>query len=277
MTTNLTHEKKFIFNSSMPRSGSELLQVVLHQNPLIYGSATSPLLEYQYGARSNYELPEVKSQNPELMQKAFIAMCKYMANGYYSAITDRPIVCEKNRGFGHYYEWVAQWSENPKMICMVRDLRSVVASMEKAYRKNRHRPTGPDNPAELQNMTVAQRAQHWLNTQPVGLALSRTLDCFQRDVAKNMLFVRYEDFTSNPEKEMSKIYAFIGEEPFAHDFNNLKKEVFEDDSHFGPYGSHHVAPKVTPAKPRDWEEVLPKEVANGIRHGNAWYFDTFGY
>ena len=268
---------KLVFNASMPRSGSELLQVALHQNPRLYGSATSPLLEYQFAMRGNYELPEVKSQDPTLMQNAFIAACKGVADGYYSALTERPVVIDKNRGWAHYYEWVAQWNPDPKMVCMVRDLRSVVASMEKAYRKNRHRPIGPDNPAELQNMTVGQRTHHWLNTQPVGLALQRTLDCFQRDVAKNMLFIRYEDFTANPEKEMAKVYTFIGEEPFAHDFDNLKKEVFEDDSHFGPYGSHHVSPKVTASKPRDWEDVLPKEISNGIRQGNAWFFDTFGY
>jgi hypothetical protein len=58
--------QKMFFNSSMPRSGSELLQVILHQNPLIYASSTSPLLEYQFGARVNYNLPEVTSQNAEL-------------------------------------------------------------------------------------------------------------------------------------------------------------------------------------------------------------------
>lgn len=268
---------RLIFNTSMPRSGSELLQVALHQNPRIYGSATSPLLEYQFAARGNYELPEVKSQDPVLMQKAFLAACKGMAEGYYSALTERPIVCDKNRGWAHYYEWAEQWCPEPKMICMVRDLRSVIASMEKAYRKNRHAPTGPDNPAQLQGMTVGQRTQHWLNSQPIGLALQRTLDCFQRDVAKKMLFVRYEDFTRNPQGEMERIYDFIGEPAFTHDFNNLKKEVYEDDSHFGIFGNHHVAPKVTPAKPKDWEPTIPADVAAAIRHGNAWYFDAFGY
>lgn len=57
--------QRLFFNSSMPRSGSELLQVILHQNPLIYASSTSPLLEYQFGARNNYNLPEVMSQEPD--------------------------------------------------------------------------------------------------------------------------------------------------------------------------------------------------------------------
>ena len=54
--------KSLFFNSSMPQAGSELIQVLMHQNPDIYASPTSPLLEFLFGARSNMELPEVKSQ-----------------------------------------------------------------------------------------------------------------------------------------------------------------------------------------------------------------------
>lgn len=268
---------KFIFNASMPRAGSELLQVILHQNSHIYGSTTSPLLEYQYAARGNYDLAEVKSQNPALMQKAFIAMCGAMANGYYSELTDRPVVCDKNRGWSHYYEWVDQWYPQPKMICMVRDLRSIVGSMERRYRDNRHRPEGPDNPAQLQGMTVEQRAAHWLNSAPVGLALQRTLDCFQRDVAKHMLFVRYEDLCADPSSAMRRIYEHIGEDYFEHDFNNIQKEVEEDDSHFGVYGQHTVRPVLTPVLPSDWKDVLPAPIAANVRATAKWYHDAFSY
>ena len=268
---------KLLFNSSMPRSGSELLQVLLHQNPRIYGSATSPLLEYQYAARANYDSAEVRSQDPGLMQRAFIGMCAGMAGAYYAALTERPVAIDKNRGWAHYYEWVAQWCPNPRMICMVRDLRSIVASMERIYRSNRHRDAGPDKPSQLTCMTVAQRAQHWLGSQPVGLALARTLDCFQRGVAKEMLFVRYEDLCTAPRETLARVYSYIGEEPFAHDFERIVKEVREDDSHYGIYGQHSIRPSLRAAMPGDWRDVLPDKVAAGIRAGNPWYFETFGY
>jgi sulfotransferase len=269
--------KKIIFNSSLPRSGSELLQVILHQNPKIYASSTSPLLEYQYGARGNYELPEVKSQEPQLMQKAFIRMCKYMAQGYYDLITDRDIVCDKNRGWCHYYEWVGQWYPNPKMICMVRDIRSIIASMERIYRKNRHRPAGPDNPQEIKNMTVEQRTIHWLNTQPVGLALSRTLDLIQRGVDKNILFIKYEALVSEPQKTMNRVYDYIEEERHEHDFSNLKKEVYEDSSHFGVYGDHAVAASLKPLIREDWQDMLGRDMSLNIKEGSKWFYSYFNY
>jgi sulfotransferase len=235
------------------------------------------LLEYQFGARGNYELPEVKSQDPELMQKAFIGMCKGMAESYYTSITDRPFVCDKNRGWSHYYEWVEQWNPEPKMICMVRDLRSIVASMERVYRKNRHRPIGPDNPAELLGMTTDQRVAYWLNTQPIGLALERTFDIFQRGIADKILFVKYEELCSNPNETMKSVYAYLGLEAFEHDFNNLKKEVVEDDSHYGPYGSHVVKSAIASPKRSDWEDHLPKETAHAIRENYGWYHESFNY
>lgn len=268
--------ERLLFNSSMPRSGSELLQVLLHQNPRIYGSVTSPLLEYQFAARGNYELPEVKSQEPVVMQKAFISMCRGMAHSYYSEITQRPIVIDKNRGWIHYYEWVDQWNPNPKMVCMVRDLRSVVASMEKIWRVNRHRPTGPDNPAALAGMTVPQRAEHWLNTQPIGLAVVRTLDTFRRNLDKEICFIRYEDLCAAPQATMNKVYDYIGEPHFMHDFVNIQKQVFEDDSHFGVYGNHSVSAKLQ-APAANFKEILGVDVCAQIRSTFAGFFDTFGY
>jgi hypothetical protein len=78
--------KSFIFNSSMPRSGSELLQVLLHQNPSIYGSPTSPLLEYWFGARQNQTLPEVQAQPEDLMERAFLGFCRKGMDGYYDRL-----------------------------------------------------------------------------------------------------------------------------------------------------------------------------------------------
>ena len=91
-----------------------------------------------------------------------------------------------------------------------------------------------------------------------------------------MLYVRYEDFCSQPQATMNTIYKYIQEEPFTHDFNNLKKEVYEDDSHFGVYGSHKVAEKLS-VVPKDYNDILGKDVATKIRNDYPWFFDTFGY
>jgi sulfotransferase len=269
---------ELFFNSSMPRSGSEVLQVILHQNPAIYGSVTSPLLEYQFAARGNYMLPEVQAQNKELMATAFLSMCRGMAESYYAPITTRPYIIDKNRGWSHYWEWVNQWCPNPKMICMVRDLRSILASLERIYQANRFMPIGPDEPRELRNMTVTDRVTHWLNAAPVGLALRRTLDLIERGVAEKVLFVRYEDLCQYPQASLSRIYDYL-ELPssfrYEHDFGNIKKEIEENDSLFSPYGSHKIEPILRGYRPKDWLPVLNN--VTGIEDAARWYFEYFKY
>jgi len=270
-------KKKFIFNSSMPRSGSELIQVILSQNPDIYGSPNSPLLEYQFNARKGYHLPEVMSQDPELMFNAFIKMCGNMAQSYYSSITEKPIIIDKNRAWLDYYDWVEQWNTDTKIICMVRDLRSILASMERIYRANRHAPIGPDNPQEIANMTVVGRINYWIQNRPIGLGLERILNSLQSDIGEKMLFVRYEDLLKSPQETMNNIYSYIKEEPFEHDFSKIEKTVYENTILYGPYGDHKVKPKLAEFKEKDWSDVYNDEIADYIKKNVSWYYEVFKY
>lgn len=269
--------EKIIFNCSLPRSGSELLQVILSQNPDVYSSATSPLLDFQFLARKNMDSPEVRSQDPALMAQAFNSMCGGMARTYYKSVTPKPIVIDKSRGWAHYFEWVAQWCPDPKMVCMVRDPRAVIWSFEKKYRENRHLPTGPDNPAELACMTFFQRTHHWLNNQPFGLALLRLQDCFQKDIAKHIHHIRYEDLVTAPRETISEVAAFAGLPHHDYDFDNLEKTVQEDSSVFGVYGDHSVARSIDTSKVDEWKSNMPVEVSDLITNQVGWFMKQFNY
>lgn len=273
----------FIFNSSMPRAGSELMQVILHQNPQIYGSATSPLMEYQYGMRANTGLSEVKSQPKDLMDKAFISSCRGVAEGYYSALTDRPVVCDKNRGWATNYHWLSRWSPAPKIIVMVRDLRGILASLERIYRKNAHTSECAQLPTQLD-----RRLAHWLDmnmqtvpnnpsigSTPLGLALNRIHGYSMDGTSDHLLFVKYEDLCQDPAATMSRVYAYLGMEEFQHDFDHIQKEVVEDCSFFGVFGDHNVSPKIKPAQ--KWHDVLPESLSDLVRKEYDWYFSALRY
>jgi sulfotransferase len=268
-------EQKIIYQSSLPQSGSELLQVIMHQNPDIYGSATSPLLEYWYGARSNFALPEVKSQPPMLMHAAFMEFCVGGAAGYYRAITERPVILDKSRGWIQYYRWLEQaYIQKPKMICMIRDPRSILSHMEKVFRLNQHNPTCGNNPAEMTNLTTAQRVSTWLSGQPVGLAFERLHGALTEGYADDIHFVRYEDLTEAPATVLEGIYNYLEMEPFDHDFDNVVKEVEEDDSHYGPFGSHTIHSKVEPHAP-DYYNVLGRDICDQVQQSFAWFYSNF--
>lgn len=267
----------------MPRSGSELLQVLLHQNPDIYGSPTSPLLEFLYGMRGNTGLTEVQAQPRDLMRTAFARTCKAAAEGYYGAITDRPIVIDKNRGWATNYNWTSSWADQPKMIVMVRDLRGIIASMERIYRKNTDTVECASLPLQLD-----ARVFNWLNlntqpiqnnpnvgSPPVGLALNRLRGLFMDGTADKVLFVKCEDLINAPAATMSRIYAYLKLPEFAHNFDNIQKQVEEDTRLFGVFGDHNVGSKLTSMK--GWNDVLPDKLSDVIRKDFAWYFSSLNY
>ena len=267
--------KKYIFNSSMPRSGSELLQVILHQNPTIYGSVTSPLCEYITSIKECQINAEVKSQSADLMKKAQLNASKQMMYGYYEAITDRSVIVDKSRQWMWNYDLLEQiLGTKPKMICMIRDLRDVFTSMEKLWRKNRHLPQGPDNLATLKNMTVEERIATWSHDNPVGFSTQRLKSAGELNQLQDVFILRYEDLTLHPDECMKKLYQYLELPYYQHDFNNIVKEVEEDDKWHGIYGNHEVAKELKPYK-SDYKKILGTDIGLKIIEGHEWFFKGF--
>ena len=132
--------KKIFFNSSLPRSGSTLIQNLLAQNPEIYSTPTSGLIDFVIACKNNYNHSQAfQAQNQDEMTKAFVDFCKDGMQGYFKRLTDKPIVIDKSREWGINYGLLEMLQPEPKIICMVRDVRAVYSSMEKNFRKNPHK------------------------------------------------------------------------------------------------------------------------------------------
>ena len=64
--------KNIFFNASLPRAGSTLLQNIMMQNPEIYSTPTSGVVEFLLQARTIYSTGDAfRAQDPELMKKGF--------------------------------------------------------------------------------------------------------------------------------------------------------------------------------------------------------------
>lgn len=270
--------KQIFFQSSLPRAGSTLLQNVMGQNPDFYVTPTSGVLELLYGARANYtNSPEFKAQDSELMKAGFLHFCRYGIEGFFSGVTDKPYVLDKSRGWGIHYDFLNSFYYEPKIICMVRDIRGILASMEKNFRKSQHMDSGIVNHAEMTGTTTEKRIDTWLRTQPVGMAIERLGEIFKQGINKKMLFVRFEDLTENPEREIKRIYEYLNLPYYTgHDFNNVQQITKEDDSIYGIYGDHTIKPEIKPLK-KDYEEILGKDACNWIKNNFKWFYDEFGY
>jgi sulfotransferase len=270
-------ENKIFFNSSLPRSGSTLLQNIIGQNPKFYVTPTSGLLELIFAARANYtNSPEFKAQNQELMKKAFLNFCKEGMIGYFKAITNKPYIVDKSRGWGIHYPLLNQIYPEAKVICIVRDLRDIIASMEKIYRKNMQRSNGVINHSEMKGTTTFKRADIWLHTIPIGLAIERIGEIFHQGINKNMHFVRYEDLLNSPQNEMNKIYEYFGVEKYVHNFEHIEQITIEDDVVYGAYGDHSIQTSLAKLK-QEHKQILGNDVCYSIKDKYKWYFDLFDY
>lgn len=269
---------KIFFQSSLPRAGSTLLQNLMGQNPDFYVTPTSGMMELIYGARHNYtDSPEFKfSKDPELLRKAFKSFCNEGLHAYVNAITDKKYYLDKGRSWGYYYTWLESFLPyKPKIICMIRDLRDVFTSMEKAFRKH------PDKDrmviwSELRNNTLPKRIDTWVSTPPIGIAIERIEAMLQMGYAHNILFVKFEDLCLRPDLEMNRIYNYLEIPAFQHNFDYIPQITDEDDNPHDGFGDHIIRNKLELLQ-SDAIHVLGPQICDWIYNRYSWFYQYFGY
>lgn len=267
--------KKIIFNSSLPRSGSTLFQNILAQNKNIYTSHTSGLIELLYAARKNYTTSDEFKLIPDrYYDKAWTLFCRYAMEGFYEGLTSNSICVDKSRSWMYYFDWLKQFYPNPKLIVCIRDLRSILSSMEKMNRKNAHLDFNGDVPKNMNFITIEQRVSHWMATYPVGLSVNRLKNAIQKGDDKHFHFVIYEEFVKNPDAAMKDVYNYIDEPYFQHDFLNIKQALVENDLIHGIYGDHKIKPVLSEIK-SDWNDILGSELSKLVVTNNKWFYDKF--
>lgn len=281
------NKKNIFFNSSMPRSGSTLIQNILGQNPVIHVTPTDGSLELLYAARMNFtSSPEFKAQDSELMLKAWRQFCFGGLQGYCNGLTDKPNVCIKSRGIGIHFDWFNNFmEEKPKIICMIRNMKSILSSVEKLYRNNPDYHSNMINFSQLMGTTREKRVDLWLGSNPkeviplVGLALERFYEMENLGIDKHVLYVKLEDLSQNPKKELNRIYKYLELPYYEHDFNNIEQITVEDDSFYGLSPNlHKINKKIMPSIP-DYYDILGKNICQHIDNNGLtnWYQRKFGY
>ena len=158
---------------------------------------------------------------------------------------------------------------------MVRDLRDVYSSMEKAFRKNPNKETIVDWNG-LKNNTVPKRIDYWASGVPVGIAIERLESIIQCKDDHKVLFVRYEDFCLNPEQQMARIYNYLEIPYFQHNFDFIPQITHENDSPHMGFGDHIIR-NTLQMKPSDAQDILGKGVCDWIIGRYKWFYDYFKY
>jgi sulfotransferase len=269
--------KKIFYNSSLPRAGSTLIQNILAQNPEIYATPTSGLFELMMNARTYYSNGlEFKAQDATLMDNGFRGYLKGGLYGFYNNITDKPYVMEKSRGWGMEYKLINEYDPNPKIICMIRDIRAIYASLEKKYRSNPLVDANIANWGNLTGTTTDKRISVWSANPPIGPSIDRLYQVLVDGTHQHILFIKFEDLCINPESQLRRVYDYLEIPYFQHNFDNVDQLTHEDDKWYGIFGDHVIRGKVQPVKD-DYREVLGPNACKIIEDNYQWFFNDLGY
>jgi len=253
---------------------------ILANNPKIGGGETSPLLEYLGQVRTVFSrTPEVQaSLTEEIVTNAYLNFLRHGIEGYSQSITPKEIYLDKSRGWIHYTSFLKRIIPDAKIIVMVRDLRAIIASLEKKRREHSHIMDGREVLQGRDFTTMEHRVNSYLSDLPLNPTLFRLRNAIQTKEIENMLVVRAEDLCSNPTETMTRVYKYL-EIPYCElDYNNIAQVTIENDriQDYSIYGDHKIRPNVKPLE-KDYEDVLGKEICNQIKQNNQWFYDYFKY
>lgn len=269
--------KKIFYNSSLPRAGSTLIQNILAQNPDIYSTPTSGMFEMMVGARTYFSNGiEFKAQDQKQMEAGFKGFLKEGIYGFYNNITDKSYVMEKSRGWSMEHNFIDAYDPKPKIICMIRDIRAIYASLEKKYRSNPLVETNIANWGDLTGTTTDKRILTWSANPPIGPAMDRLYQVLVQGLHQHILFIKFENLCANPDQELKRVYDYLEIPFFQHDFNNVEQLTHEDDKWYGIFGDHIIKGKVAPVK-NDYLEVLGPNACKIIEDNYKWYFNDMSY
>ena len=260
--------KKLHFVSGLPRACSTLLCNLLAQNSRVHATPTSALHEIGYIARQVFQTEEAKAVDMEkVLEPMYLDYVKAGCENAFNSITDRPVVVDKCRSWiGHLDQLFKVWPD-AKVLVPVRDIRGILSSMEKKRQQHPEVFNGVEQQNPQSWTTIDKRAQGWLQSPPIGIAIERLHEASQR-FGDKLMFIHAEELTEDPQSVMNSVWEFLGEEPFIHNTSNVEQYTKEHDVGF-PYGDHVIRQEVKPLK-KDWHEILGRQLSEQLNQKFNW-------
>ena len=252
--------KTFYYLSGIPRSGSTVLATIISQNPEIYTTPTSPMLDLIQLNMENWTIVSTaqKLHHPDQL--------KNILQGIYSSTykhVEQTIILDKHRSWPRSIPLIMSITEQrPKIICTVRDISEVLASFISILERNGNSYIDKELQAANRPVNNAARCRQlcekyihvpWTSLK-IGFETYR--DCLH--------FVDYKEITETPEKAIDEIYKFLEVKPFKHKFADLNNPQPENDDSYGIKGLHDVRPVLKRVSPPP-EKVIGPELVKHYR------------
>lgn len=260
-------KKSYHFISGLPRSGSTLLTAIFNQNPDFHSNITDQLYScvnalvnsfYQVGVPN-----DIKEDNAKKMLLGLF-------EGFYSDV-NKKVIFNTNRVWTRNVEYLHKINPDFKIVCTVRSFNEILNSFEKLY-KNR-RLTDPTN-TMIYGGTSKNLINVWQRTEVLGEfgGLARhsydaLREAYYGPYRDHLLLIEYTDLVRDTEKSVRKIYDFIEQPYYKHDYENLSFSNEEYDSLLQAPGLHRIRNKI---EYKESEIVIPPELWNQYSGWEFW-------
>lgn len=254
-----------VFSSGLPRSGSTLLQNLLAQNPLYHCTGTNDLLDVIMRVRDSWmTLPGFIAQGLKVIEPRILSLLRGAIYGFYQPeFSAGKVVFDKCRGHLSNIELLETiLARKIKVIVPVRDIRDIVSSFEKIYRKSAITDHPVQGAEVFRKLTIAGRAERLCSLDhTIGYVVNCLQDAFARGLGDRLVIVPYRELTHSPVATVKRVCLECNLPTFTCDPSHVEQVTQEDDTVYG-MDLHTIRHKVEPDQGDSWRGILPVDLAD---------------
>lgn len=270
------NQKTYYFMAGLPRSGSTLLSSILNQNPRIYSGPSSPVTGLMLTLENQLANDELFLAYPKPRQAGRIISS--VLENYYSDI-EKPVIIDKNRSWVNRVHYIpGYFNTEAKIICPVRNISEILASFISMHRRNGFVSEAGkinflDDMLVKSNLplTDENRCQILVGQNGIlGQSYFGIKDALVKGYQNNLHFVEYDDLINDPKATIEKLYDFLGEEYYEHDFSKIENIHKERDAEvYGFTDMHDVRSSIGKVS-ADPADVLPESILKQCQGTEFW-------
>jgi sulfotransferase len=267
--------KNFYFMAGLPRSGSTLLSSILNQNPRFYSGPSSPVVATMIALENQFSNDELFLGYPKPEQaKEIIAS---VLPQYYGD-RQEPVIFDKNRSWTVRMNYIPGYFDiQPKVICPVRDTAEILTSFISMMKRNPYEVNGRINFIDemliKSNIPLTDDNRCEFIASPNGI-LGQSVEGLRKALMEgydnSIHLVEYRDLVNNPKETVEKIYEFLGEELFEHDFNKLYNINRENDAQIYGFADMHDVRPTLESVSKNPEDILSPEILEKCKDTEFW-------
>ena len=253
------------FLSGLPRTGTTLLSCILNQNPLVYATSTSGLLDFLSGVDFVYN--EIQKRSTDRNEKQVENIFRAIVSSYYSHI-DCPVVIDKWRGWMNNIPQINDIiSADPKIICTYRPIEEIVVSFLTLLEKDPNNFVDYELKKLGKEINNKNRSLYLWNEGVVGESYSFFETSLRYDCC---LYLSYKNLIEEPKETLEKIYKYLHVDNYDHDFANINSSVTDDDQYWGIKNLHSIR-NVIEYKSTPPEKYLDDSLLNYFKQYNRLF------